>query len=155
MDKIAESIQTPIDGVIVQPLKILSDERGAVLHMLRIDSPLYDKFGEIYFSEINPGIIKGWKRHLRMTQRLVVPIGKVKFVLFDKRTDSATNGQGVACTLGRPDEYRLLVIPPGVWYGFQGIDPRPSLIANCSDLPHDPSEVEMAPLDSGLIPCQW
>jgi dTDP-4-dehydrorhamnose 3,5-epimerase len=155
MDKIADPIQLPIEGVVIQPLKILSDERGAVLHMLRLDSPLYDKFGEIYFSEINPGVIKAWKRHLRMTQRLAVPMGRVKFVLYDNRSDSPTNGREAVCLLGRPAEYRLLVVPPGVWYGFQGIDSRPSLIANCPDLPHDPAEVELAPPGSGLIPYQW
>ena len=154
MDKIDETI-SPIEGVTARSLKVISDERGALLHMLRVDSPLYNKFGEIYFSEINPGVVKGWKRHLRMHQRLVVPIGKVKFVLYDDRGESPTFGKRATYILGRPDAYQLLLIPPGVWYGFRGMDSRPSLIANCPDMPHDPAEIELAALDSTTVPYQW
>ena len=58
-----------IEGVVVQQLKQIADDRGAVLHMLRCDSPLFENFGEVYFSEINPEIIKAWKLHKKLTQR--------------------------------------------------------------------------------------
>ena len=150
-----DSQQTPIHGVGVHPLKVLADERGALLHMLRRDSPLFERFGEVYFSEVNPGIIKAWKRHTRMTQRLAVPVGRVKFVLYDDRADSPTKGRVNVWILGRPSAYRLLIIPPGIWYGFQGVDSRPSLIANCADLPHDPAEMEQLKPDTGMIPYRW
>jgi dTDP-4-dehydrorhamnose 3,5-epimerase len=152
---VIDSEQEAILGVEVHPLKELPGERGALLHMLRSDSPFFDQFGEVYFSEVNPGAIKAWKRHLRMTQRLAVPVGTVRFVLYDDRADSPTKGRFNEWILGRPSAYRLLIIPPQIWYGFQGIDPRPSLIANCPNLPHDQSESQRRPFDDPAIPYRW
>ena len=61
-----------------------------MLHFLRNDDPDFTSFGECYMSEINSVAIKGWKKHLEQTQNIVVPIGKIKFVLFDSRNNSAT-----------------------------------------------------------------
>jgi dTDP-4-dehydrorhamnose 3,5-epimerase len=133
-----------IDGVLFEPLHVIDGDRGAVLHMLRDDSPIFTRFGEIYFSEIQPGAIKAWKRHHRMTQRIAVPVGRVRFVLFDDRDGSATRGSSIVRELGRPDAYLLVVIPPGLWYGWQGLGDRPSLLANCADMRHDPTESEQA-----------
>jgi dTDP-4-dehydrorhamnose 3,5-epimerase len=135
--------RTSIDGVVVLSLKVIEDDRGAVLHMLRADWPLFSAFGEVYFSEIKPGIFKGWKRHLRTTQHLAVPVGAVKFVLYDDRTQSRSRGCIQQAELGRRTAYRLLVIPPGVWYGWKCLVDHPSLVANCINEPHDPGEVEV------------
>ena len=144
-----------IQGVIAEPLRIIEDERGAVLHMLRADSPLFKGFGEVYFSQVNPGIIKGWKRHRRMTQRFAVPTGKIKVVMHDDRDESATKGWTSEVTLGRPDAYLLLIIPPMVWYSFQGLSSTPAIMANCSDVPHDPGESEQMSLEGGSISYMW
>lgn len=142
-----------INGVQSIPLRVISDDRGAVLHMLRNDSPHFSSFGEVYFSEINPGIIKAWKRHLRMTQYFAVPVGRVLFVLQDNRPNSPSYGATQEVILGRPDAYSLLIVPPLIWYGFKGVAENSSLITNCSNLSHDPSESERA--DSGPIAYEW
>lgn len=152
---VAFSTAMPIDGVALYPLKEIGDERGAVLHMLRADLPGFRGFGEVYFSEVRPGVVKAWKRHARMTQRLAVPVGRVKFVIYDAREGSPTRGALAEHVVGRPNAYRLLVIPPGVWYGFQGIAAGPSLIANCTDLPHDPAESESRPANDGPVAYAW
>jgi dTDP-4-dehydrorhamnose 3,5-epimerase len=125
--------------------------------MLRADNPVFRGFGEIYFSEITPGAVKAWKRHKRMTQRLAVPIGRIRLVIHDDREDSPTKGCVRVIELGRPDAYRLVVIPPLLWYGFSSIGEHAALIANCTDLPHDPFESET--LDpaaaAGRIPYAW
>ena len=54
-----------IEGVKITPLKIISDDRGSVMHMMRNDSDVFDKFGEIYFSTIFKGKIKAWHLHKR------------------------------------------------------------------------------------------
>jgi len=126
-----------------------------VLHMLRDDSPIFTRVAEIYFSEIKPGAVKAWRRHRRMTQRLAVPVGRVRFVLYDDRVDSPTRGQVVQREIGRPDAYALLVIPPGIWYGWQGIASGPSILANCADLRHDPSESEHADAIPALGDHRW
>ncbi|MFQ5667844.1 MAG: dTDP-4-dehydrorhamnose 3,5-epimerase family protein [Candidatus Binatia bacterium] len=138
-----------IEGVALKPLAVIQDERGAVLHMLRADSPVFDRFGEVYFSEVQPGVVKGWKRHSRMTQRVAVPVGRIRFVIHDNRRASPTRGGFGEYELGRPDAYELLIVPPGVWYAFQAMGDKPALVANCPDLPHDPSEMQTIEL-SGL-----
>lgn len=144
-----------ITGVTRLPLRVIEDSRGAVLHMLRENSPVFRRFGEVYFSEINPGAIKAWKRHRRMTQNLAVPVGLVKFVLYDDRSNSETRGRTAVHVVGRPDAYVLLVVPPRVWYGFQGLGSAPSIVANCTDLPHDPEEAEQQAEFPGGGPFAW
>lgn len=143
-----------IGGVIVQELKQIADERGRVMHMLRADSPLFTKFGEIYFSIVNPGVVKAWKRHIKMSQHFAVPIGKIRLVFYDNRKESSTSGKVDIVEIGE-NRYCLVKIPPLLWYGFQGISSVPALIANCTDMSHDPNEVErLSPFDK-KIPYCW
>ena len=79
-----------IDGVRIDPLRQIADERGAIYHLLRADDPAFERFGEIYFSVIYPGIIKGWHLHSRMTINYAVVDGNIKLVLYDQRPDSST-----------------------------------------------------------------
>jgi dTDP-4-dehydrorhamnose 3,5-epimerase len=144
-----------ISGVAIQPLKQMVDHRGAVLHMLRHDSFLFQGFGEIYFSLVLPGVVKAWKRHRQMTQLFAVPVGKILLVLYDTREASASPGRLEEHILGRPDQYCLVRIPPLLWYGFQGLGTAPSLVANFTDYAHDPHEAEGVPLDSPDIPYKW
>ena len=144
-----------IEGVIVQPLKQITDSRGSVLHMLRSDSAFFKQLGEIYFSEIHSGTIKAWKRHKKQTQNLAVPFGKIRLVIYDSRPTSSTHEKITEYKLGRPEHYKLIHIPPMLWYGFQGIEDQTSLIANCTDIPHDPEETESLSANSEQIPYQW
>lgn len=144
-----------ISGVLIQPLKQIVDQRGAVLHMLRKDSPLFHGFGEIYFSLVLPGAIKAWKRHRRMTQHFAVPVGNIRLVLYDAREGSPSQGRLEEHSLGRPDHYCLIQIPPLIWYGFQGLGTTPALVANVTDFVHDPLEAENLSSDSADIPYGW
>ena len=144
-----------IEGVVVESLEQIIDDRGSILHMLRSDSELFTKFGEIYFSEIRSGVIKAWKRHKKQTQNLAVPVNKIRLVIFDPRPDSKTQGKIKEYELGRPNHYMLIQVPPMVWYGFQALGGQTALIANCCDQPHNPEEKELLPADSDHIPYQW
>lgn len=146
------SAATTINGVVVTPLREIADARGAVLNMLRADAAEFRSFGECYFSEIRPGYIKAWKRHHRQTQNLAVPVGRVRFVVHDPRESSPTKGLLDVIELGRPDAYMRLCIPPWLWYGFACISATPALVANCTDLPHDPEEGEAIGLDALGVP---
>ena len=78
-----------LEGVIVTPLKIISDDRGSVMHMLRNDSKVFDKFGEIYFSTIFKDKIKAWHLHREATLNYPYIFGKVKlFYLMKEKTSS-------------------------------------------------------------------
>ena len=134
-----------IHDVKITPLKIISDNRGKVMRMLRTDSQVFEKFGEIYFSTIYHQSIKGWHLHKESTLNYVCIKGKVKLVLFDNRKESSTKGVYQELILS-PEDYFLVTIPPNIWNGFKGLDKAESIIANCLTLPHD--EKEMVRKDS-------
>jgi dTDP-4-dehydrorhamnose 3,5-epimerase len=143
-----------IDGVQIQPLKRIEDERGAVMHMLRSDQPHFEKFGEVYFSMVKPGVIKGWKLHKEISQNMAVPEGKIRLVIYDPRKTSPTFGQIQAIDFGT-DNYCLVQMPPNVWYAFQAISSTHAIIANCTTAPHRPEESETLPLGTEVIPYSW
>lgn len=144
-----------IAGASFETRRVIADERGAVLHFLRADSPSFSGFGEIYFSTVIPGRVKGWKRHRRQTQRFAVPVGMVKVVLYDDRVSSPSCGDVAEFLLGMPDHYGVLIIPPMIWYAFAAVGTVPGLVANCADIPHDPDESERMPLDPGPVRYAW
>ncbi len=146
---------TDIDGVTTVVLRELADERGAVLHMMRSDEPDFSRFGECYFSEVLPGVIKAWKRHREQTQNLAVPVGRIRLVIFDDRVGSVTRGKVLVQEIGRPDAYVRVRIPPGIWYGFACVGSMPALLANCADLPHVPTESERKSAFDLSIPYDW
>ncbi len=154
MDSAARSV-TKIEGVTSVLLRELTDEHGAVLHMLRSDAADFIKFGECYFSEVLPSAIKAWKLHTKQTQNIAVPVGLVRLVIYDDRLGSSTRGNVLIQELGRPDSYLRVKIPPGLWYGFACIGNTPALLANCADLPHDPSESERKSAFDPSIPYSW
>ena len=143
-----------IDGMRVTPLRRIPDERGAVLHMLRADADHFEDFGEIYFSLVYPGAIKGWHLHHRMTLNYAVPVGMVRLACYDDRPDSSTRGNLVELFVGELD-YKLVTIPPGVWNGFKGIGDGAALVANCATVPHDPAEIVRKDPFSADIPYDW
>ena len=143
-----------IDGVSVRPLRRIPDERGYIMHMLRVDDPEFDQFGEIYFSAVYPGVVKAWHLHKQMTLRYATVVGTVKLVLYDDREGSPTRGELQELFIGR-ENYQLVTIPPGVWNGFKGAGTETAIVANCASHPHDPEEiVRMSPADPS-IPYEW
>ena len=134
----------PIEGVIVTRLGLIENQLGTLLHMLRCDEAVYSSFGEVYFSEILPGVLKAWKRHKLQTQNFVVPTGNIRVAVYDSREQSPTRGIIEYFDLGRPGGYFRLTIPPMLHYGFQCLGDVPALLANCTDIPHDPAEGETA-----------
>lgn len=148
--------ETPkLTGVVVTKLAQIADDRGAVLHMLRCDEAGFTRFGECYFSEMAPDAVKAWKRHFVQTQNIAVLSGRVRVVIYDEREGSLTRGALQVLDLGRPDAYFRLQIPPGLWYGFACLSTSAALIANCTDLPHDPMESEKLAIDNPRIPYAW
>ena len=128
-----------ISGVSLTPLKIISNPKGDVLHGLKKTDNGFKEFGEAYFSTINKNIIKGWKSHLKMTLNLIVPVGEIKFVLYDQRVGSETFGKFNEIKLGL-NNYQRLTVPPGVWMGFQGIGDHLNLLLNIANIIHEPEE---------------
>ncbi len=137
-----------IAGVLIQPLSQIGDERGKIMHMMRVDDSAFEKFGEIYFSVVYPGVIKGWHLHKEMTLNYACISGKIKLVLFDERESSASKGVLQEIFLGE-ENYKLVQIPPGVWNGFKGLGIKEAIVANLATTAHDPHEItRMDPLNN-------
>ena len=130
-----------IEGVIFTPLLIIDTEGGDVLHAMKESDVGFSGFGESYFSIVESVAIKGWKLHHEMVLNLVVPVGSVRFVVFDEREGAKTIGQFSKIVLSR-ENYGRLTIPPKLWVAFQGVDEQDSLILNIANIPHNPNEVE-------------
>ena len=130
-----------LNDIIVTPLKRIPTDGGDVMHALKYSDNEFNGFGEVYFSWVDQGVIKAWKCHKRMTLNLLVPLGEVCFVfhLTEERDVFRT------VKLGH-DRYSRLTIPPGIWFGFQGVASESSLLMNAADIEHDPNEVLRKPV---------
>jgi len=125
-----------LDDILVTPLKRIPTVGGDVLHALKKTDAGFDGFGEIYFSWVEQGAIKAWKFHKRMTLNLVVPVGEVSFVFHLTNKKSSFRTENIT-----EERYVRLTVPPGIWFGFQGLTSGYSLLMNVIDLEHDPDEV--------------
>ena len=124
-----------LDNIIITKLKSFEAKGGNVLHAIKKTDTGYKKFGEIYFSNINYNSIKAWKKHIKMTMNLIVPIGNVKFVFYSEFNDKFRE------EIIGINRYVRLTIPPNIWFGFKGLDRKKNLIVNISDIVHDRNEI--------------
>lgn len=134
--------QINIQGVELHPLKHIIVPKGDIFHALKSTDEGYAGFGEAYFSQIESGAVKGWKRHNRMTLNIIVPVGKIRFVVYDDRQGSATNGKFQEVILSPESNYQRLTLAPGLWMAFQGMDKGLSMLMDIIPEPHDPSEAD-------------
>lgn len=122
-----------MDGVILTPLKQIHHPKGDVFHGMKKSDDGYDGFGEAYFSTINQDDIKGWKKHTEMTLNLVVPVGEIKFVVYDEVAK-----EFFSVKLSQ-NNYQRLTVKPNLWMAFQGVGEYNMLI-NLASIEHDPNE---------------
>ena len=125
--------------ILVTPLLQIETAGGDVLHAMKKTDAGYTGFGEAYFSWVYPGAIKAWKRHTQMTMNVVVPVGQVQFVFRCINADGADEFRVEEIGVNR---YARITVPPGVWFGFQGLHANQSLVLNIASIAHDPNEVE-------------
>jgi dTDP-4-dehydrorhamnose 3,5-epimerase len=128
-----------IEDVLTTKLDVIDTPGGNVMHAMKETSVGYTGFGEAYFSQVDKGAIKAWKRHKEMTLNLIVPVGEIRFVLFDDREVSNTQFQEVIIS---KDNYCRLTVPPMVWIGFQSLSDDGSILLNIADIEHSPHEVD-------------
>jgi dTDP-4-dehydrorhamnose 3,5-epimerase len=128
-----------MSNILVTHLLKIPNKDGDIYHGISRIEDGYVGFGEAYFSSILPGAIKAWKRHIRMTMNLIVPIGRVKFVFFNPTKVGKDKFDVIE--IGEKN-YSRITVPPMIWFGFQGLDPSSSLVLNIANIQHDPNEVE-------------
>jgi len=125
-----------LNDIFITPLARIATAGGDVLHAMKQSEAGFAGFGEAYFSWVSAGAVKAWKQHTRMTMNVIVPVGQVKFVFCLDGTDAFRVEEiGV-------DRYARITVPPGIWFGFQGLAAPQSLVLNIANIPHDPNEVE-------------
>lgn len=125
--------------ILVTPLRRVETIGGDVLHGMKQSDAGYAGFGEVYFSWVSMDIVKAWKCHTQMTMNVAVPVGKVRFVFRCVNSDDIEEFR--VEEIGE-DRYVRLTVPPGIWFGFQGLGTPQSLVMNIASIPHDPNEVE-------------
>jgi len=123
-----------LDSIQVTPLARISTIGGDVMHALKKTDVGFAGFGEAYFSWIGSHAVKAWKCHTRMTMNLVVPVGRVRFVF------CTTGGTLFREEVIGDERYARLTVPPGIWFGFQGLAEHQSLLMNLASIQHDPAE---------------
>lgn len=135
-----------MDGVILTPLKQIYNSKGDILHAMKQSDRGFDGFGEVYFSIINIGSIKGWKKHTKMTLNIVVPVGEIEFVIYNETTKEFFS------TRLSQNNYQRLTVARGLWMAFRGIDEY-NMLLNIASIEHNPDE--SVSLDIGEIVYEW
>ena len=125
--------------ILVTSLRRIENAGGEVLHGMKQSDVGYTGFGEAYFSWVSAGAIKAWKRHTQMTMNVVVPVGQVRFVFCCVNADGIEEFRVEEIGV---DRFMRITVPPGIWFGFQGLHTPQSLLLNIANIPHDPNEVE-------------
>jgi len=145
-----------IEGVKVRKLRVIPDERGYLMEMLRSDWEEYEKFGQVYVTAAFPGVVKAWHYHELQTDHFVCVRGMAKVVLYDRREDSPTYRQVNEFFIGERNPC-LIKIPPLVVHGFKGIGQDVALIVNVPTELYNyehPDEYRL-PFDTDEIPYDW
>ena len=124
-----------VNDILITQLKRIPVAGGDVLHGMKCSDPGYVDFGEAYCSIVEMNAIKAWKRHLRMTLNIVVPLGTVLFAFIDEEGVLREEVVG-------ENRYVRLTVPPGIWFGFKGVGNKENMVLNIANIPHDPGEVE-------------
>jgi dTDP-4-dehydrorhamnose 3,5-epimerase len=119
----------------LKSLKIIRMSEGNIMHVLKKKELKSWSFSEAYFSKIKFKKIKAWKYHKKMVLNLVVPKGKVKFVFYSKK-----NKRFKVIKIGEK-KYSRILVPPKVWFGFQGLHKPESIILNIANINHNKKEI--------------
>lgn len=144
-----------IDGVKVKKLKVIPDERGRLMEILRNDEPDFEKFGQVYMTTTYPGVVKGWHYHKKQTDNICCVLGMIKVALYDGRQDSPTNGEVNEFYIGTYDPC-VVTVPNGVFHGWKCVGDREAIIINTVTEVYnynEPDEFRTDPHDNDIPYC--
>ena len=145
-----------IEGVKIKSLRVIPDERGRLMEILRADDELFVKFGQVYMTTVYPGVVKAWHYHKKQTDNITCVHGMIKLVLYDARSGSPTYGEVNELFIGVHNP-QLVQIPPLVYHGIKGISVEEAIVINIPTEPYDyehPDEYRVDPY-SGEVPYDW
>jgi dTDP-4-dehydrorhamnose 3,5-epimerase len=145
-----------IHGVKVRNLRLVADDRGWLMEMLRSDWEEFEKFGQTYVTACYPGVVKAWHYHKHQTDHFICVSGMAKVVLYDARDDSPTKGRINEFIMGGLNPI-LVKIPNLVYHGFTAVGGQTAIIVNVPTELYDyekPDEYRI-PYDDPSIPYSW
>jgi dTDP-4-dehydrorhamnose 3,5-epimerase len=145
-----------IDGVKTKRLKVIPDERGHLMEILRADDDLFLGFGQAYMTTTYPGVVKAWHKHEKQTDNVCCLTGMLKLVLYDGRTGSPTFGAVEEHYLGIHNP-QLVQIPAGVFHGWMCVSSEEAVVVNLPTRAFNSKEPDEQRLDphGGDIPYDW
>jgi dTDP-4-dehydrorhamnose 3,5-epimerase len=145
-----------IEGVKVKDLEPLPDDRGMLMEIWRSDDPDFQRFGQVYITWVNPGVVKAWHYHVKQTDHFVCVAGMAKVALYDAREGSPTFGETNDVIMGWQRQ-RLLIIPPGIYHGFTAVGTESAGIVNIPSEPynHENPDEYRRPYDDPEIGYDW
>ncbi len=145
-----------IDGVKIKKLKVIPDERGRLMEILRRDDDLFQAFGQVYMTTTYPGVVKAWHRHRKQTDNIACIAGMIKVALYDSREGSPTAGEINEFYLGVHSP-ALLQVPPGIYHGWMCVSLEEAMIVNVPTEPFSPQAPDEERLDprDNFIPYDW
>lgn len=145
-----------IDGVAVKQLRVIPDERGHLMEMLRSDDDVFEVFGQAYVTTTYPDVVKGWHMHLKQDDNVVCVKGMLRLGLYDGREGSPTHAETQTIYLG--EHKPLLVhIPRGVYHGWKCVSTEEAFIVNMPTelYDYDSPDEHRLPWDTDLIGYDW
>ena len=145
-----------IEGVRIKTLRVIPDERGRLMEILRRDDEIFTKFGQIYITTAYPGVIKAWHYHKIQTDNLTAVAGMAKVALYDARENSPTYKKLEEYFMGVHNPL-LIQIPPMVYHGYKCISSEEAVVINCPTEPYNrttPDECRVDPFNND-IPYNW
>lgn len=150
-----------IEGVAIKGLKLIPDDRGFLMEMLRCDEAVFEQFGQVYLTGCKTGVVKAWHYHKEQADHFVCIFGKALVVLYDMRQGSPTRGSVQEFILEAPpcrDHAPILLrIPPLVVHGFTVLEGEEARIINIPTQPYryDSPDEYRFPWNSDEIPYRW
>ena len=145
-----------IEGVKLKKLKVIPDERGRLMEILRVDEELFQKFGQVYMTTTSPGVIKGWHLHKIQTDNIVCLKGMIKLALYDPRQESRTKNGVNEFFIGEHNPV-LIQVQKDVYHGWKCISESEAIVINCPTEAYDyeqPDEHRLS-YDTDKIPYDW
>ncbi|MFH1721106.1 MAG: dTDP-4-dehydrorhamnose 3,5-epimerase family protein [Candidatus Altiarchaeota archaeon] len=145
-----------IEGVVTKKLKVVPDERGWLMEILRCDDSLFEKFGQVYLTTAYPGVVKAWHYHKLQTDNFTCIKGMMKVALYDGRKDSPTYKEVNEFFVGEKNPM-LISVPPGIYHGFKGMGDETAYFLSIPTLPYnydEPDEYRLPP-DTKEIHYDW
>jgi dTDP-4-dehydrorhamnose 3,5-epimerase len=145
-----------IDGVAIKMLKVIPDERGRLMEILRSDDEIFTQFGQVYMTTTYPQVVKAWHYHRKQDDFIACVRGMIKLVLYDDREGSPTRGEVNEFFVGEHDP-RLVRVPRMVYHGWKCIGLEEAIIINAPTSVYDYAEPDEFRIDPHRndIPYTW